>query len=37
VVNITRFTRRPLDVLRRWHATYGDVFTVRMSGFGTGV
>jgi cytochrome P450 len=37
VVNITRFTRRPLEVLRRWHATYGDVFTVRMSGFGTGV
>lgn len=37
VVNIARFARRPLDVLRRWHALYGDVFTVRMSGFGTGV
>jgi cytochrome P450 len=37
VVNIVRFARRPLDVLRRWHALYGDVFTVRMSGFGTGV
>jgi cytochrome P450 len=32
-----RFARRPLDVLRLWHARYGDVFTVRMIGFGTGV
>jgi cytochrome P450 len=32
-----RFGRRPLDVLRRWQARYGDVFTVRMTGFGTGV
>jgi len=37
VVNIARFARRPLEVLQRWHARYGDVFTVRMSGFGTGV
>jgi len=37
VVNIVRFARRPLDVLRKWHALYGDVFTVRMSGFGAGV
>lgn len=32
-----RFGRRPLDTLRRWHRRYGDVFTVRFLGFGTGV
>lgn len=32
-----RFVRRPLDMLRAWHARYGDVFTVRYTGFGTGV
>jgi cytochrome P450 family 135 len=37
LVNIVRFGRRPLDLLARWHARYGDVFTVRMAGFGTGV
>jgi cytochrome P450 len=37
LVNIVRFGRRPLDLLRRWHARYGDVFTVRLTGFGTGV
>ena len=26
-----------LDTLRRWHRRYGDVFTVRFLGFGTGV
>jgi cytochrome P450 len=36
-LNTVRFARRPLTVLREWHARYGDVFTVRMSGFGTGV
>ena len=36
-VNAVRFARRPLDVLREWHARYGDVFTVSMIGFGTGV
>jgi cytochrome P450 family 135 len=36
-VNIVRFGRRPLELLRRWHDRYGDVFTVRMSGFGAGV
>jgi cytochrome P450 len=36
-VNIVRFGRRPLDVLHRWQARYGDIFTVRMTGFGTGV
>src|ERR1700704_2224625 len=37
LVNIVRFGRRPLDLLRRWHARDGDVFTVRMTGLGTGV
>jgi cytochrome P450 len=32
-----QFARRPLDVLRGWHRRYGDVFTVRYVGFGTGV
>jgi cytochrome P450 family 135 len=32
-----RFARRPLRVLATWHARYGDAFTVRMTGFGTGV
>src|SRR3954452_17405074 len=32
-----QFARRPLDTLRRWHARYGDVFTARFLGFGTGV
>jgi cytochrome P450 family 135 len=36
-VNSARFARRPLDVLARWHARYGDVFTVSLIGFGTGV
>src|SRR6202035_63388 len=36
-VNTVRFALRPLEVLRDWHARYGDVFTVRMLGFGTGV
>jgi cytochrome P450 family 135 len=37
VVNAVRFARRPLETLRRWHARYGDLFTVRLTGFGTGV
>src|SRR5947207_197905 len=37
LVNIARFMRRPLEMLSRWHARYGDAFTVRMTGFGTGV
>jgi cytochrome P450 len=28
---------RPQDALARWHPRYGDVFTVRYTGFGTGV
>jgi cytochrome P450 len=32
-----QFARRPLGTLRRWHRRYGDVFTVRYLGFGTGV
>ncbi len=37
VVNTMRFMRRPLDMLAQWQARYGDAFTVRFSGFGTGV
>lgn len=37
MVNLARFTLRPLDVLRAWHTRYGDVFTVRLTVFGTGV
>jgi len=36
-VNAARFARRPIDTLRRWHARYGDMFTVTLAGFGTGV
>ncbi len=36
-VNIVRFARRPLEVLRSWQAHYGDLFTVKMTAFGTGV
>jgi cytochrome P450 family 135 len=32
-----QFARRPLDALRGWQRRYGDVFTVRYLGFGTGV
>ena len=37
IVNMARLVRRPLAVLGEWHARYGDVFTVKFSGFGTGV
>ncbi len=37
MVNGFRFARRPLDVLLDWHRRYGDVFTVRLPVFGTGV
>lgn len=36
-ITTVRFARRPLELLMRWHERYGDAFTVRMSGFGTGV
>ena len=32
-----RFAHRPLDALAAWHARYGDAFTIRLMGFGTGV
>lgn len=32
-----QFALRPLDALARWQRRYGDVFTVRFTGFGTGV
>jgi cytochrome P450 family 135 len=37
ILNMVRLVRRPLAVLGEWHARYGDVFTVKFSGFGTGV
>jgi cytochrome P450 len=37
LLNAVRLARSPLALLRRWHARYGDVFTVRITGFGTGV
>jgi cytochrome P450 family 135 len=36
-LNMLRFALRPIDSLRTWHARYGDLFTVRFAGFGTGV
>jgi cytochrome P450 family 135 len=36
-ITTAQFARRPLDALLRWHRRYGDVFTVRYLGFGTGV
>jgi cytochrome P450 len=36
-VNALRFQRAPLEALRSWRERYGDVFSVRMTGFGTGV
>jgi cytochrome P450 len=37
VVNTVRFGQRPLAELREWHRRFGDVFTVRMLGFGVGI
>jgi cytochrome P450 len=37
VVNSLRFAYRPLAVLREWRRRFGDVFTVRLLGFGAGV
>jgi cytochrome P450 len=36
-VNLARFALAPLDTLQAWQKRYGDVFTVRFTGFGTGV
>jgi cytochrome P450 len=36
-VNTARFVRRPLDMLLGWQRRYGDVFTVKLLAFGTGV
>jgi cytochrome P450 len=36
-VNTARFARRPLDTLLGWQRRYGDVFTVKLLVFGTGV
>ncbi len=37
MVNLARFALWPLQTLQAWRARYGDVFTVRIAGFGTGV
>ena len=37
VVNTARMAQRPLESLTGWHARYGDVFTVPLLVFGTGV
>jgi cytochrome P450 len=37
LVTSARFAHRPLDRLRAWRERYGDAFTVRFTGFGTGV
>ncbi|MFI5008983.1 MAG: cytochrome P450 [Solirubrobacterales bacterium] len=37
LLTTVRFARRPMEMLRAWHARYGDLFTVRLTGFGTGV
>ncbi|HEY7952700.1 MAG TPA: cytochrome P450 [Solirubrobacteraceae bacterium] len=37
VLSTVRFVRWPVQTLRAWHARYGDLFTVRFTGFGTGV
>jgi cytochrome P450 len=34
---LIRFALRPVQTLRSWHARYGDVFTVKLTVFGTGV
>jgi cytochrome P450 len=36
-VNSVRLAGRPLEMLTKWHARYGDLFTVRFLGLGTGV
>ncbi len=34
---MARFALAPLETLRAWHGRYGNVFTVRLTAFGTGV
>ncbi len=36
-MNTARFARRPLETLRGWQRRYGNVFTVKLLVFGTGV
>jgi cytochrome P450 len=36
-VNTARFVRRPLDTLLAWQRRHGDIFTVKLLVFGTGV
>jgi cytochrome P450 family 135 len=37
VVNLARFALWPLQTLHSWRGRYGEAFTVRLTGFGTGV
>jgi cytochrome P450 family 135 len=37
VLNLLRFALWPLQTLHAWRARYGEAFTVRLTGFGTGV
>ncbi|HUA75139.1 MAG TPA: cytochrome P450 [Solirubrobacteraceae bacterium] len=37
LLNLAQLIQRPLQMLTRWQARYGDAFTVRFTGFGTGV
>ncbi|HEY2479102.1 MAG TPA: cytochrome P450 [Solirubrobacterales bacterium] len=37
VVSTARLIRRPIETLLRWHRRYGDLVTVRLLVFGTGV
>jgi cytochrome P450 len=37
VLNLVRFTRAPIATLLGWQRWYGNVFTVRFTGLGTGV
>jgi len=36
-LNMLRFMRAPIETLLGWQARYGNVFSVRYAGFGTGV
>ncbi len=36
LVNGLLFQRRPLDQLQRWYASHGEIFSIRMPGFGVG-
>jgi cytochrome P450 len=37
VVNSVRIAHEPIKAVQKWQARYGDIFTVKLVGFGTGV